>query len=49
MAEATFFGDVIVLMRDGTIVQQGTPKTLLESPADPFVTQFIQAQHQPGR
>ena len=47
MAEAAFFGDVIVLMRQGKIVQKGTPGELMGSPADPFVTHFIQAQRRP--
>jgi osmoprotectant transport system ATP-binding protein len=44
MAEAAFLGESIVLMRDGRIVQQGTPQDLLERPSDPFVTEFIRAQ-----
>ena len=47
MGEAAYFGDVIILMRAGRIVQQGTLKELLDSPADPFVTQFINAQRSP--
>lgn len=42
--EAAFFADVIVLMREGRIVQKGTYTELLEKPADPFVTKFINAQ-----
>ena len=37
MGEAGFFGDVIVLMREGRIVQQGSLTDLLASPADAFV------------
>jgi osmoprotectant transport system ATP-binding protein len=48
MAEAAFFGDTIVLMREGRIVQEGTLESLLESPADPFVTDFINAQRRPA-
>lgn len=44
MGEAGFFGDAIVLLREGRIVQHGTLATLLESPADAFVTRFINAQ-----
>ena len=44
MGEASYFGNSIVLLREGRIVQQGTLDDLLKSPADPFVTQFIQAQ-----
>ena len=45
MAEATYFGSEIALMRGGRVVQRGAPSDLLERPADPFVTEFIRAQH----
>lgn len=44
MAEAAFFGDTIVLVREGRVVQRGTPADLIERPADPFVSEFILAQ-----
>jgi osmoprotectant transport system ATP-binding protein len=44
LGEAAYFGDRIVLLRAGRIVQQGTLRDLVERPADPFVTQFINAQ-----
>ena len=44
LAEAAFFGDVIVLLRDGHLVQRGSIDQLEQSPADPFVTAFITAQ-----
>ncbi|HSZ58076.1 MAG TPA: ATP-binding cassette domain-containing protein [Tepidisphaeraceae bacterium] len=44
IAEAAFFGGVIVLMRDGRIVQQGTPRDLVERPAEEFVARFVNAQ-----
>ena len=47
IAEAAFFADTIVLMRDGAIVQRGTIRDLLERPADPFVTRFISARRDP--
>ena len=43
--EAGFFGDTIVLLSEGRIVQQGSMAELLDAPADPFVTRFIKAQH----
>ena len=43
MGEAGFFGDVIVLLRQGQIVQQGTFEELVRSPADDFVARFINA------
>ncbi len=47
LGEAAFFGDTIVLLRDGRIVQQGAMKQLLREPADNFVRRFIQAQRSP--
>jgi osmoprotectant transport system ATP-binding protein len=44
LGEAAFFGDSIVLLRSGRIVQQGTLEDMLQHPADPFVTRFINAQ-----
>lgn len=42
--EAAFFADLIILMREGGIVQKGMYSELVKSPADPFVTRFINAQ-----
>jgi osmoprotectant transport system ATP-binding protein len=47
IAEAAFFGDTLVLMRDGCIVQTGAFKELAQTPAEPFVEQFIRAQRDP--
>ncbi len=44
MAEATYFADEIVLMREGRVVQRGTPTDLRDRPADEFVTRFLTAQ-----
>jgi osmoprotectant transport system ATP-binding protein len=44
MIEAAHFGDRIVLLRDGRIVQQGTLTELQERPAEPFVRDFMRAQ-----
>jgi osmoprotectant transport system ATP-binding protein len=44
LAEASYFGDEIVLMNDGRIVQKGSVTDLREKPADPFVSEFINAQ-----
>jgi osmoprotectant transport system ATP-binding protein len=44
LGEAGWFGDGILLMRDGRIVQRGTIRALLDEPAEPFVTQFVNAQ-----
>jgi osmoprotectant transport system ATP-binding protein len=48
LAEAGWFGDEILLMRAGCIIQRGTLRALLEEPAEPFVTQFVSAQRQVG-
>jgi osmoprotectant transport system ATP-binding protein len=42
--EAAFFADEVILLRDGRIMQRGTVDQLVTAPADPFVTQFINAQ-----
>lgn len=42
--EAAFFGDTIVLLREGQLVQEGTIDELQHQPADPFVTRFVRAQ-----
>jgi len=44
LAEAAYFADEVVLMREGTIVQRGSPADLLERPANEFVRQFVRAQ-----
>jgi osmoprotectant transport system ATP-binding protein len=44
IGEAGYFGDEIVLLRDGGVVQQGTMHALLDAPASDFVTDFIRAQ-----
>jgi len=47
LGEAGFFGDQLVLLRAGSIVQQGTLEDLVQTPADLFVTRFINAQRAP--
>ena len=44
LAEAAYFGDDIVLMRDGAIVQRGDMNALMSAPAEPFVERFVRAQ-----
>ncbi|WP_017470734.1 betaine/proline/choline family ABC transporter ATP-binding protein [Amphibacillus jilinensis] len=41
MDEAIKIADQIILMRDGQVVQKGTPHQLLTSPANAFVEEFI--------
>lgn len=44
VAEAAWFADTVVLLRDGRIVQQGSARALLDAPADGFVAAFMRAQ-----
>lgn len=44
LAEANYFGDEVILMNEGRIVQRGAINDLRENPADPFVSEFINAQ-----
>jgi osmoprotectant transport system ATP-binding protein len=44
LAEAAYLGDVIVLMNEGQIAQQGSIVDLRERPANQFVSEFINAQ-----
>jgi osmoprotectant transport system ATP-binding protein len=44
LAEAAYFGDEIVLMNEGRIVQQGSIAFLREKPANDFVREFISSQ-----
>ncbi|WP_020475883.1 ATP-binding cassette domain-containing protein [Zavarzinella formosa] len=47
LGEAAYFADLVVLLRDGRILQQGSASDLWHRPADPFVTRFVQAQRGP--
>jgi osmoprotectant transport system ATP-binding protein len=47
IGEAGYLGGRIVLLRAGRLVQQGTLAEMVRNPADPFVTQFINAQRSP--
>jgi glycine betaine/proline transport system ATP-binding protein len=40
--EAMFLGDRIAVMRDGRVVQVGTPDEILTDPANDYVAQFVQ-------
>ena len=41
LPEALRLGDRIAIMRDGAIVQLGTPEELVGSPADDYVENFV--------
>ena len=47
MGEAGFFGDTVVLLGAGEIVQQGTLDEMIRYPANEYVTRFINAQRLP--
>ena len=42
--EAVFFGDKILLMKEGRLIQEGSITDFIHSPAEPFVTKFIKSQ-----
>ncbi|MFH1560290.1 MAG: glycine betaine/L-proline ABC transporter ATP-binding protein [Chloroflexota bacterium] len=41
LTEALKLGDRIAIMRDGKIVQLGTPEDIVENPADEYVAEFV--------
>ena len=41
LVEALLLGDRIVVMRDGRLIQEGTPRELMRNPADAFVEQLV--------
>jgi len=43
MAEALRLGDRIVVLRAGRVVQDASPRELLERPADPYVTHLLES------
>ena len=47
LAEAAYFGDNIVLLEKGRIVQQGSLRDMVRRPASPFVTEFVDSQRGP--
>jgi osmoprotectant transport system ATP-binding protein len=47
IGEAGFFGNKIVLLRNGMIIQEGTIGDLVNNPSEAFVTEFIKAQRSP--
>ena len=47
MGEAGYFGEDVMLMADGRIVQRGNLQDFFTNPADEFVSRFITAQRVP--
>jgi osmoprotectant transport system ATP-binding protein len=44
VSEAAFFGDTIMVLHQGRVLQQGRFRDLVDAPADAFITDFIKAQ-----
>jgi osmoprotectant transport system ATP-binding protein len=49
MAEALLLGDRIAVLKQGRLVQLGTPRELLASPADPYVAELMAAPRRQAR
>ena len=47
MGEAAWFSEHLVLLRDGSLVQRGSLRDLLEHPAEEYVGEFVSAQRPP--
>ena len=47
IGEAGVLADSIALLKGGEIVQKGSLEELVRKPADPFVSEFINAQRSP--
>jgi osmoprotectant transport system ATP-binding protein len=48
MGEAAFFGDRVLLLSEGAIVQDGKLQDLIDRPANDYVSRFISAQRIPN-
>jgi osmoprotectant transport system ATP-binding protein len=48
MSEAAYFGDDIIMMREGRVVQRGSFADLVNTPAEPYVESFMRAQRPPA-
>lgn len=48
MGEAGFFGDHVIMLGEGKIVQQGHLDEMILNPASEFVTRFVNAQRLPN-
>jgi osmoprotectant transport system ATP-binding protein len=47
MGEAGFFGDHVIMLGEGCIVQQGKLEEMILHPANDYVTRFVNAQRLP--
>jgi osmoprotectant transport system ATP-binding protein len=48
MGEAAYLADRIVLLKEGKLIQEGSLADFKNQPADPFVSEFLNAQRQIG-
>ncbi len=48
MGEAAFFGDRVMLLSEGNIVQEGRLDELIQNPSNEYVARFISAQRIPN-
>lgn len=49
MVEALLLADRVAVLKDGALVQVGTPRELLESPADPYVEELFEMPRRQAR
>lgn len=47
LGEAAYLGDEIVLMKEGSVVQQGRIQEIIKQPINSFVERFVNAQRSP--
>ena len=47
MGEAAFFGDRVMMLGEGAIVQEGRLEELIQNPSNDYVARFINAQRIP--
>lgn len=47
MGEASFFGDRVLMLGEGEVVQEGRLEDLIQNPANEYVARFINAQRIP--
>ena len=43
MTEALLMGDYIIVMREGRVVGQGSPREILRDPGDPYVARLMES------
>jgi len=43
MTEALLMGDRIIVMRDGSILRQGSPDEMMRDPGDPYVARLMES------